>query len=140
MKAKPRIGLTGETRFLVESQHVIDFAGEGMPAVLSTPWLVKFLEQAARSALEPLLEAGESSVGVEIEIKHLAPTPLGQRVTCLARVIHQEGPLVDFQVEARDETEAIARGLHKRAVIRKDRFAQRVERKRAGIDALRVPA
>ena len=61
--------------------------------------------------------------------RHLAPTPLGQRVTCTARVIHAEKTEVTFQVEARDEQELIARGIHKRAVINVESFAQRVQRK-----------
>jgi fluoroacetyl-CoA thioesterase len=79
--------------------------------------------------LQPVLEESENSVGMEIEIKHLAPTPLGHTVTCLARIVHVEGSVVDFQVEAADEMELIARGLHTRAVIRMERFAQRVARK-----------
>jgi predicted thioesterase len=102
-----------------------------MPAVLSTPWLVNFLEKAGREALKPLLEDGENSVGMEIEVKHLAPTPVGQTVTCLARVIRVDDRVVDFQVEASDESELIARGFHKRAIIEMDRFARRVEKKRA---------
>lgn len=132
MLSKPRPGLTGEVTFTVENQHAIAFAGGPMPAVLSTPNLVHFLELAAREALQPLLEPGENSVGLEIEVRHLAPTPLGQKVFCAARVVQVEGAVVDFQVEARDEVEPIARGWHKRAVIQMDRFAQRVERKRRG--------
>jgi predicted thioesterase len=118
-----------ELQFVVEEQHAIDFAVAGMPAVLSTPWLVWFLEHAARDAMLPLLDAGESTVGQHVDIEHLAATPLGQRVTCRARVIHVEGSVVSFQLEAHDEHERIARGLHKLRVIRVDRFAARVRRK-----------
>ena len=62
MKANPKVGTTGEEQFVVESRHVIDFADGGMPAVLCTPWLIWFLEHAARRAMLPLLEAGESTV------------------------------------------------------------------------------
>ena len=83
----------------------------------------------AREALYPYLDANERTVGAEIEIRHLAPTPLGANVTCLARVIASEGTSVTFHVEARDEHEVIARGLHKRGVIRVESFAKRVARK-----------
>jgi len=124
------MGTAGELQFLVEQKHVIDFATDGMPAVLSTPSLIGLLERTARETLAPLLEPDERSVGAEIELRHFAPTPLGQRVTCLARVIHAEGKEITFQLEARDQDELIARGLHKRAVIRVESFARRVERKR----------
>ncbi|HVC96238.1 MAG TPA: thioesterase family protein [Pirellulales bacterium] len=129
MRASPKVGTTGEQRFVVESKHAIDFADDRMPSVLSTPWLIWFLEHAAREAVVPLLESGESTVGVQIEVRHSAPTPPGQTVTCLARVIRAEGPLITFQLEARDEQELIARGLHQLRVIQIERFARRVSRK-----------
>jgi predicted thioesterase len=130
MKAAPRIGTSHEISFVVEEKHVIDFATDGMPAVLSTPILVGLLERTARQALMPLLEPDERSVGAEIELRHFAPSPLGQQVTCFARVIGSEGRSVTFQIEARDQHELIARGLHKRAVIRVGSFARRVAAKR----------
>lgn len=129
MKTKPQSGLAGSLTFKVEPQHLIDFAGDDMPAVLSTPWLIKWLEQTARETLRPLLDEGEASVGMEVDLRHLAPTPVGSTVTCTARVISSEGRTVTFQVEAADEQELIARGSHKRAVISKARFRQRVESK-----------
>jgi fluoroacetyl-CoA thioesterase len=129
MKSRPNVGTAGEYQFIVEREHVIDFATDGMPAVLSTPKLIGLLERTAREALYPFLESNERTVGAEIDLRHLAPTPLGARVTCLARVIAAEGTSVTFHVEARDEQEVIARGLHKRAVIRVDSFARRVARK-----------
>jgi fluoroacetyl-CoA thioesterase len=131
MKKPPQIGSTGEIEFTVEPQHAIDFSAEGMPRVLSTPWLVAFLEQAARQALRPLQEPGESSVGIEIEIQHLAPTPLGQKVRCLARVVGVDGLRIGFQVEARDEREMIARGFHRRHLVSAERFSRAVARKAA---------
>ena len=131
MKSPPKIGTSGELQFVVEQKHVIDFATDGMPAVLSTPNLIGLLERTARKALDPFLESDERSVGIEIELRHLAPTPLGREVMCSARVIHVDGTKISFQIEARDESGLIARGLHKRAVIRVQSFAdQLVKRQR----------
>ena len=129
MKGAPKIGTTGEFSFVVSPEHVITFATDGMPAVLSTPNLIGIFERTAREAIAPFLEADERSVGVEIELRHLAPAPLGARVVATARVIHTEGRLVDYQIEARDTHELIARGVHKRAVVRVGSFAERVRRK-----------
>jgi predicted thioesterase len=128
MTSSPKIGTTGELQFVVEQKHVIDFATDGMPAVLSTPNLIGLLERTARKALEPFLEPDERSVGMEIELRHLAPTPLGAEVTCIARVYHVEGRKIDFQIEARERSQLIARGLHKRAVIRVDSFARQLRK------------
>lgn len=129
MKRRPPIGLIGEFQFTVATEHVIDFAEGGMPAVLSTPRMIGLLERTARQSLMPLLESHERTVGVEIDIKHLAPTPLGAKVTLITRVIGGEGAYVNFAVEARDEHELIAKGVHKRAIIDVESFSRRVARK-----------
>ena len=126
MKFAPKIGTAGELQFVVEQKHVIDFATDGMPAVLSTPNLIGLLERTARKALEPFLDVDERSVGIEIELRHLAPTPLGAQVTCIARVFQVDGRKVNFQIEAREGNQLIARGLHKRAVVRVQSFANQV--------------
>jgi len=110
-------------------RHAIEFVGDGMPAVVSTPNIIQFLERTARHTLTPHLEADERSVGLEIDIKHLAPTPVGQTIHCTARIIAVEGTKIQFQIEARDDREVIVRGLHKRAIIRTDSFSKRVQEK-----------
>lgn len=123
------MGTTGELKFTVEQKHCIDFASGGMPVVLSTPNLIGLLERTAREALYPFLEENERTVGMEIDLRHLAPTPMGANVTCMARVIGSEATSITFHIEARYEHELIARGLHKRGVIRVESFAKRVGRK-----------
>ncbi|HAD59959.1 MAG TPA: thioesterase, partial [Planctomycetaceae bacterium] len=70
MKGSPKTGTIGEERFTVTEQHIIDFVYDGMPPILSTPWLIWFLEHAARNAVLPFLEAGESTVGVVVNVEH----------------------------------------------------------------------
>jgi fluoroacetyl-CoA thioesterase len=130
MKTTPRTGLTGEERVTVGPSNRISFADDRMPAVLATPWLIAHLEYAARNAIAPCLEEHERSVGTFVEVEHLAPVPEGFTVVCRARVIHVDGPVVTFQVDAHDGAEPVARGIHKRRVIDVDRFARRVARKR----------
>jgi len=129
MKGHPKTGTTGEFTFVVGPEHTITFATDGMPAVLSTPNLIGILERTARQAIAPFLTVDERSVGMELDLRHLAPTPLGAKVTATARVISTTGRLVDFQLEARDEQELIIRGVHKRAVVNVNSFAKRVQSK-----------
>lgn len=129
MKSAPKIGTTGETTFVVEAKHCIEFATDGMPAVLSTPNLVGILERTARQAIAPFLDPEERSVGVELDLRHLAPAPPGAKVTAIARVISTNGRFVDFQLEARDEQELLIRGVHKRAVVNVNSFTKRVHSK-----------
>ena len=130
MKDVVKIGAVGEERFIVSAQHVIDFADDRMPAILCTPWLVWFLEHAARNAVLPLLEPGESTVGVVVNVEHTAATPMGAEVVARARVIYVDGPVITFQFEAHDEHEKIAGGTHKLRVIEASRLAKKVDAKR----------
>ena len=130
MQAQPRIGTTAERKFVVEKTHAITFGPDG-PAVLSTPWLVWFMEHAALDAALAFLEPGEITVGMRIEIDHLAPSPVGAKITCTARIVHSEGPVISYQLEASDEHETVARGFHKRRVVRADKLAGRVQKKMA---------
>ena len=133
MKTPFRTGMTGEERVTVGPSNRISFADDRMPAVLATPWLVAYLEIAARKAIAECLDGHERSVGTMIEVEHLAPVPEGFTVVCRARVILINGPVLTFQVEAHDGTEPVARGIHRRRVIDVDRFARRVARKRGEV-------
>lgn len=128
MKSVPKVGMMATETVLVDASNRIVFADGRMPAVLSTPWLVAYLEYAARKAIDPCLEEHERSVGTQVEVEHLGPVPEGNTVQCRARVIRAEGFAVTFQVEARDGNRLVARGLHKRRVIDADRFRRVVER------------
>lgn len=90
----------------------------------STPAMVQHFEGLCLRMLVPYLDAGESSVGYHVDVKHLAPTPIGMKVTVKARVKEAEGRKVRFEVEAYNESGAkIGEGEHERRVIDTSRFA-----------------
>lgn len=123
-----RAGLRVERTFVVEARNTIDFAPGLMPSILSTPQLIGWLERTSREGLAPLLPEGHTTVGLEVELKHLAPAGLGQTVVCHARVLGVEGPKVAFQVEAYQASRLIARGFHRRHIVEMKRFSAFVER------------
>lgn len=131
------IGCRGELDLTVSAQHAIHLnaagqaAGQAGVAVFSTPSMINLMELAAREALSPWLEAGEESVGMTVNIEHTAATPLGARVRATATVTAIRDKLVDFEIEAFDEGESIGRGTHRRAVIRVEKFRQRLADKTA---------
>jgi fluoroacetyl-CoA thioesterase len=131
MKSRPKIGEVGELAIPTDMKHAVEFHGDGMPAVVSTPHLVGFLERTARETIAACLDADERSVGIELDIRHLAPTPVGQTIHCRAQVIAVEDRKITFQIEARDQHEVIVRGLHKRAIINLEKFSKRVREKSA---------
>ncbi len=115
MHAPPRIGQRLEQTHRVEELHAIKL--EGLPPVLATPWLIWMIEHTALELLRPSLEPGEISVGVHVEWEHAAAALMGAELRTQARVIHHDGPVVTFQVEAHDDHERLGRGLHKRRVV-----------------------
>jgi predicted thioesterase len=130
MQGFPKVGSSLETRFLVEAKHAIALAEGNLPPILATPWLIWFLEHAALELLKPFLDPGEISVGSHVDIEHLAAALVGEEIVCSARIIHHEGPAFTFQVEAHDQKDCLAKGLHKRRVVETSRLARRLQKKR----------
>jgi predicted thioesterase len=90
----------------------------------STPAMVAHIEGLCLKMLIPFQDQGESSVGYRVEVRHMAPTPIGQKVTVKGRVKEQDGRKVVFEVEVFNETGAkIGEGIHERRVIDLTRFA-----------------
>jgi fluoroacetyl-CoA thioesterase len=105
------------------------FKDAALPPVFATPMMVTAMENAALNAVRDYLDAGESAVGTAVNIRHLAATPVGHRVTAEAVVTRVDGRRIEFDVSARDETEEIGRGTHERMVVDLTRLAQRLEAK-----------
>jgi len=123
------VGLRHEFRRPVTDNIAIDFLGLEGARVLGTPFLILQLEMASRNAILPLLDAGYDSVGTEVNVRHLAATPMGMEVTFRSEVIGVDDRRVRFKLEAFDEQEQVADGTHERFVIHVERFAKRLEEK-----------
>ena len=125
-------GLTGTAEIVVGPEHTAPFVGSGRIAVLATPVMINVIEAAALAAVEHLLPAGHQSLGIHLDVSHVAATPVGLRVTATAEVIGVEGRTIKFRVEAHDEVETIGGGSHERVVVSVERFDERVQRKVRG--------
>ena len=90
---------------------------EDYPAVLATPVMIMQMERAGAKLLQPLLDAGQLSVGVKLEITHFNPTPVGAEVVTHARYLHQDGALYWFEVWSQDPAGLIGKGRHARAIV-----------------------
>ena len=123
-------GLSRQETFLVEEEHAAASVGSGASRVLATPWMIAFMERVAYRLLAGHLAAGESSVGVLVNVRHLAPTPVGTSVRVQAEASEIKGSRVTFIVQAWDQDEKIGEGSHQRVVIDEARFLRRVEAKR----------
>jgi fluoroacetyl-CoA thioesterase len=131
MKQIP-IGAKGQFSLVVEAKHLANqFKDTALPPVLATPVMIMIMENAALNAMKPYLDPGESAVGTRVEVRHSAPTPIGQRVIGEAEVRNVDGRRVEFTVRATDETEEIGAGTHERVIVDLARLAKRLDAKRA---------
>jgi len=124
-----RPGLRGTAELIVGPEHTAPRVGSGRIAVLATPVMINVIEAAALAAVEHLLPQGYQSLGIHLDVRHFAATPVGLRVTAIAAVLAVEARTIRFQVEARDERELIGDGQHARVVVNVARFDERVQRK-----------
>jgi fluoroacetyl-CoA thioesterase len=105
------------------------FKDAALPPVFATPMMVAAMENAALNAVRDYLDTGESAVGTQVNIRHLAATPAGQHVTAEAEVTKVDGRRIEFKISARDEAEEIGVGTHERVVVDLSRLAKRLETK-----------
>ena len=127
-----RTGLTGAAEIVVGEEHTAPFVGSGRVRVLATPVMINLMEAAALDAVERLLPAGHQSLGIRLDVRHYAATPVGMRVRATAEVVRVEGRTVYFKVRAEDERELIGEGSHERVVVNLERFDKRVQDKARG--------
>lgn len=122
-------GLKAETEITVSEADTAARWGSGLVPVYSTPALVGQMEKTAVVALAGHLPAGQTTVGGRIDVRHLAPTPVGMKVRAVAELVEVEGRKLIFKVEAWDEVEKIGDALHERFVIDEAKFMARVQGK-----------
>ncbi len=126
------LGAKGSFTLTVGPEHLANRIDPMLAAVFSTPSMVSAMEMAAFNAIKPYLDAGESSVGGGIEVRHVAATPPGHRVRAEAEVVKVEGRRLEFKVRAFDEVEEIGSGVHHRAIVNAAKFEERVKPKLKG--------
>lgn len=105
------------------------FKDATLPPILATPVMIMIMENAALNAIKPFLDAGESALGTRVDVRHLAATPAGRRVTGEAEVTRVDGRRIEFRIQATDETEEIGVGTHERMVIDLAKFSERIKAK-----------
>lgn len=123
------VGASASRSVVVTRELTVAHFHEDMPEVYGTPLMIYLMEVAAAAAIQAYLPEGWVSVGVLVNVKHLAATPVGLTVTARAEVISVEDNTVTFAVEAHDGVEKIGEGRHIRAPIHLERFVRRVKMK-----------
>ncbi len=131
-------GTKGEFFYTILLQDLASEVAVGtedeFPEVLATSRMIGLMEVAAARLLKPSLKQGELSVGVGIDIKHFAPTPVGEEVRVAATFLEPEGKLYLFEVEVFDRAGKVASGRHTRAIVEKSRLMDGAEARMAKAD------
>ncbi|WP_313209363.1 thioesterase family protein [Stutzerimonas nitrititolerans] len=134
------VGLTHSETLVVAERHTVpqvepNWSGfADMPPVLATAMMIGFIEQTCIEGLRPFLSTAQRTVGIHVDVSHVAATPIGLKVTANVELTAIEGKTLVFKVACRDESGLIGEGTHRRAIIDLQRFIQRLEEKagRAG--------
>ena len=121
-----RIGMTGRHEVVVTRELTVGAHLDGMPFVFSTPMMILAMEMASAAAVAPSLPPGWVTVGSEINVRHLAPSPVGRTVTATARIVEVSGSSIVLAVEAHDGVREVGDGTHRRGVVNLESFAERL--------------
>ena len=123
------IGTVGVATTLVEPEDTALSVGSGSLRVYATPAMAALMEGAACEALADFLPEGKTSVGTELNLKHISATPVGLEVTAEATVTAVEGNTVFFSLIAKDEAGKIGEGTHKRVIVGEQKFLEKTYQK-----------
>jgi len=123
-------GLKAEKTETVTDGNTASALGSGGLAVYGTPAMIALMEKSALSAVDPLLPEGWSTVGTELNVKHISATPRGMKIRARAELLSIDGRALSFLVEAFDEAGKIGEGAHKRFIIDNEKFMAKTEGKK----------
>src|SRR5206468_1509342 len=136
MKDSLRVGLTHDATYIVDESRVTGILGPDMK-VYGTPYMIRDIERTCRELMLAHADAGEDSVGLKVEVEHLALALPGQQVKVSVRLIEKDKRRLRFEATVRDEFEELGRGFHDRFVVEVAKSRARQEKKRAQILAAR---
>ena len=121
-----KVRMSAERTLVVPPERTVGHFVRGMPMVYATPMMILEMEMTSGDAVNRYLEAGWITVGTEVDIRHLAATPVGAKVRTTARVIAVERRVIRFEVEAFDDKRRIGEGRHARGLVNLDAFTKRL--------------
>ena len=122
-----KIGMSAERLLVVPPERTVGHFVKNMPMVYATPMMILEMEMTAGDAISGALKPGWVTLGVEVDIRHLAAAPVGATIRTAARVIEVERRVIRFEVEAYWDKRRIGAGLHGRALVNVESFMKRFE-------------
>lgn len=122
-------GITYTAKQVVERKDTAAEYGSGLVEVFATPAMIALMENAALKTVLPYLGDDHNTVGFEVNVKHLKPTPVGMQVECTATLLEVDGKKLVFKVVATDEEGKIGEGTHTRYIINSKKFMDKLNQK-----------
>ena len=123
-------GIKGSLECIVTEEKTAKQMGSGELDVYATPAMIALMEETAYKSVSAELEAGMGSVGTSMDVKHVAASPVGMKITCKSELIEVDGRKLVFRVEAFDEDGLIGEGTHERFIIQNEKFQKKADSKR----------
>ena len=119
-------GIKNEKSIVVTDEVTASKVGSGLLPVYATPSMIALMEGTCAESVQPYLAEGEGTVGVAVDIKHMAATPVGMSVRCESLLKEVNGKKLVFEVNVYDEKGLVGTGIHKRAIINNEAFMARL--------------
>ena len=119
-------GIKNEKSIVVTDEVTASKVGSGLLPVYATPSMIALMEGTCAESVQPYLAEGEGTVGVAVDIKHIAATPVGMTVRCESILKEVNGKKLVFEVNVYDEKGLVGTGIHKRAIINNEAFMARL--------------
>ena len=125
-----KVGMKGYAETVVSMENTAKKMGSGTLNVFATPAMVALMEEASWKCVAAELEPGMGTVGTSMQIKHVAATPLGMKVTAECELLEVDGRRLVFSVQASDEAGVIGNGTHERFIVAEEKFLAKTESKK----------
>ena len=124
------VGIKGKKERIIPYEQTAEYISSGLLPVFATPCMIQFMEETSRVSVEPYLAEGQSTVGTSVNIKHLASTFVGCKVTCESELVEIDRRRLVFYVKVYDDKELLGEGHHERFIIDNAKFIARLEDKK----------
>lgn len=122
-------GIKGHQEMTVTHDNTAKTMGSGVMDVFATPAMLALMEKTAFTSVAPYLSEGCGTVGIKVDIEHVASSPVGMKITCDSELVVVEGRKLIFSVEAFDEKGLIGKGTHERFIIESEKFQEKTDKK-----------
>lgn len=123
------VGILGEKKEVVTEEKAADHLGSGLLRVYATPAMVALMEATCLESVADEIGPDNDTVGIAIDVKHLAASPVGGEITCKSELVEIDRKRLVFHVEAFDRHEKIGEGTHQRFIINPKKFMEKAQAK-----------